>query len=198
MGIYYWFFGSLKKSWFLWALILINFLGSIYGFYWYKNQLADTFPRWLTWFVPDSPTGSSLFTLYLIFLLAGRSIPSLTALAAVTNFKYGVWAVSIILGGWSLGNPPSWPDVMLMVSHGGMAVESLLYSGFYSLKLRHMVPAACWVIANDYFDYFWDVHPWLPDVLNPYVINVGIFTFLLSMASLILIYQLGSKGKTTV
>lgn len=188
--LFSWFMSSLKKSWFLWSLIIINFLGSIYGFYWYKNQLIQTSPGFLRIFVPDSPTGSILFTFFLIALVVGRSIPTLEAFAAVTNFKYGVWAVAVIMGGWMMGGEQHWSDYMLMFSHGGMALESLLYAKFYTIRIRHLLLVAIWTIWNDWMDYMLDIHPWLPSVLEPFDHIVGVLTFLLSLASLYIIYRL--------
>ncbi|GAA4708883.1 DUF1405 domain-containing protein [Brevibacillus fulvus] len=187
-----WFLQSLEKKWFLWLLFVINFLGTIYGFYWYGNQLADT-PTYLRIFVPDSPTGSGLFTLVLLTYLLGRHIPVLEALAGITNFKYGIWAVAVILSGWSLGNEVHWTDIMLLISHGGMAVESVLYSRFYQLSWLPVGIAALWTLNNDFLDYVMDIHPWLPDVLVPYTGIVGLCTVLLSLISISLIWFLNSK-----
>ncbi|HJV46386.1 MAG TPA: DUF1405 domain-containing protein [Bacillota bacterium] len=188
----------LSKPWFLLLMIIINFLGSIYGFYWYKDQLEETWPVLLRIVVPDSPTGSSLFTLFLIALLMRKKLPTLEAFAAITNFKYGVWAVTVILGGWSFGGDQHWTDYMLMGSHGGMAIESLLYARYYSFKLRHVMIVAVWTLANDYFDYLWNVHPWLPSNLNPYTTTIGWFTVLLSLFSLTIFYFLTGRSKKKV
>lgn len=193
-----WLMSTLRKSWFLWCLIIINFFGSVYGFYWYKNQLASTQPEFFRIFVPDSPTGSALFTLFLITLLIGRSFPTLEAFAAVTNFKYGVWAVSVIIAGWALGNEQQLTDYMLMFSHAGMAIESLLYSKCYSIRFYHLFLVAIWTIWNDWLDYMLDLHPWLPSVLNPHVGIVGIYTFLLSLLSLYIIYALVKRNNKQV
>lgn len=185
-----WFIQSLGKNWFLWTLIIINFLGSIYGFYWYKEQLASTHPAYLRIFVPDSPTSSSLFTIYLMLLLVGRTFPALEAFASVTNFKYGVWAVAVIIAGGIAGNELRFTDYMLMVSHGGMALESLLYTRFYSIRLVHMIPVALWTLGNDVLDYSLHINPWLPQVLEPNVNTIGWLTGALSLFSLLLVYLL--------
>ncbi|MEW9669777.1 DUF1405 domain-containing protein [Ammoniphilus sp. 3BR4] len=198
VALFEWLMGSLKKSWFLWSLIVINFFGSIYGFYWYKGQLEQTDPGWLRIFVPDSPTGSTLFTFFLITLLIGRSFPTLEAFAAVTNFKYGVWAVAVILGGWGMGGSQHWTDYMLMFSHAGMAVESLLYAKHYTLGFQHILMVGIWTIWNDWMDYMLDIHPYIPSVLEPYDHVVGWLTLLLSLMSLGLVYYLVMDGKQKV
>ncbi len=187
-----WFLGSLGKSWFLWSLLVVNFLGTIYGFIWYANQLAET-PPFLRIFVPDSPTGSGLFTLVLATYLLGRHIPVLEALAGITNFKYGVWAVAVIVSGWALGGEVHWQQIMLIVSHAGMAVESVLYTRFYRLSWIAVGIASLWTLNNDFLDYVMNTHPYLSDVLVPYTGIVGLCTVVLSLLSITLIWYLNSK-----
>ncbi|BAH43469.1 conserved hypothetical membrane protein [Brevibacillus brevis NBRC 100599] len=193
--IWEWFRQSLGKRWFLWTLFVVNFLGTIYGFIWYGNQLAVT-PAYLIPFVPDSPTGSGLFSLVLLTYLLGRHIPVLEALAGITNFKYGVWAVCIIVAGWLMGNEVRVTDLMLIVSHTGMAVESVLYARFYKLSLLPVGIAALWTLNNDFLDYVMDIHPWLPSVLDPYEGFVGLFTVLLSLISISVIWWVNMKHTT--
>lgn len=187
--VWEWFWGSLGAKWFLWILFIINFLGTIYGFIWYEAQLADTYPP-LRIFVPDSPTGSGLFTLVLLTYLIGRQYPLLEALAGITNFKYGVWAVSVIVFSWILGNEVNWVDMMLLLSHAGMAIESALYAKFYRLSWLPVGLAALWTLNNDFLDYVMDIHPWLPDELVPYTGIVGLCTVFLSIASVFIIWYL--------
>lgn len=191
--IWEWFCASLSKQWFLWTLFIVNLLGTIYGFYWYKNQLAATEPAFFRIFVPDSPTGSALFTLVLFTYIIGKQVPLLEALAAITNFKYGIWAVAVIVAGWSLGNEVRGTDCMLVLSHAGMAVESLLYTRMYKLSWLPVGVAALWTLNNDFLDYVMDIHPWLPDVLVPYSGYVGLFTVLLSLLSISLIWYLNAR-----
>lgn len=51
---------------FLLLLFTINFLGTIYGYYWYRSQLSLT-PDIFLVFVPDSPTASLFFTIVFVF-----------------------------------------------------------------------------------------------------------------------------------
>ncbi|ATO51224.1 DUF1405 domain-containing protein [Brevibacillus laterosporus] len=192
-----WFLGSLKKSWFLWTLFFINFLGTIYGFYWYKDQLADVAAYnapYLLLFVPDSPTGSGLFTLVILMYILGRNVPILEAVASVTNFKYGMWAVGVIVAGWSLGNEVHWQDLMLLASHLGMAVESMLYARYYQITWLGLGIAALWVLNNDFLDYVMEIHPYLPTPLVPYTGIVGLCTVVLSLLSIAIIYYLHTRA----
>ncbi len=56
------------------CLLIINILGTIYGYYWYRYQLEQT-PFYFLPFVPDSPTASLFFVFVLLgFLYKKRSV----------------------------------------------------------------------------------------------------------------------------
>ncbi|ALX47948.1 DUF1405 domain-containing protein [Lentibacillus amyloliquefaciens] len=178
---------------FLLLLFTINFLGTIYGYYWYRSQLSLT-PDIFLVFVPDSPTASLFFTIVLVFFLFNKNIPYIEALAVITLFKYGVWAVvmnflTLLIEG-SLG----WIGYMLMVSHGAMAVQGLLYTPFYAIKTRHIVVAAIWTLHNDVIDYLFEQMPVYSSVTT-YMDEIGYFTFWLSIISIAIAYILTIKLK---
>nr|WP_220186033.1 DUF1405 domain-containing protein [Paenactinomyces guangxiensis] len=180
----------MDRRWFLWVLFAINFLGSIYGFYWYKNQLSVTDPE-LIIFVPDSPTASAFFTLLLLLYLFSRRSPLLEAFASITLFKYGIWAVVMIIWGALLDPGPfldvlAWEHWMLIFSHLGMAAQAVLYSPFYTYQNREILIVAAWTLLNDVLDYGLDIHPWLAPTLEPYDHIVGIFTLILSFTTIML------------
>jgi uncharacterized membrane protein YpjA len=180
----------LERRWFLWTLFVINFLGSIYGFWWYKNQLASTPITWWM-FVPDSPTASTLFTLVLLLWLFSSRSPLVEAFASVTLFKYGIWAVVMIVWGGALDPAPfmdalNWQHWMLIVSHLGMALEAVLFAPFYTYGRKHVMIVAVWTLLNDALDYGLDIHPWLSPYLEPFDHLVGWFTLLLSGVSIML------------
>lgn len=188
-----WFWDSLGKSWFLWILFFINLGGTIYGFIWYQAQLEATEPAIFRIFVPDSPTGSGLFTLVILTYIIGRHVPMLEALAGITNFKYGIWAVAVIFAGWAMGDEMQWQEVMLVCSHLGMAIESLLYARFYKLSWLVVGLASLWTLNNDFVDYVMDLHPYLPEVLDPYSGIVGLCTVALSIISISAIWTINAK-----
>ena len=76
----------------LWILLLVNAGGTLYGYDWYKYQIADT-PTIFIPFVPDSPTASLFFVFVLVAFLLRTNWPIFEALAIITLFKYGIWAV---------------------------------------------------------------------------------------------------------
>jgi len=174
-------------------LLVINVLGTIYGYYWYRNQLAQT-PLHFLPFVPDSPTASLFFSLVLALFLLRRSNPYIEAFAAVTLFKYGIWAVAAIFAGAWLAEPsigamlrrkPVPPaNWMLVFSHTGMALEALLFARYYSFHYRHLFVIAMWVFVNDFMDYVFLLHPWVHPALYPFIPQLGFFTLFLTVFSL--------------
>ena len=194
--LFQWLGQVIFKRWFLICLLLINLAGSIYGFYWYGNQLKET-PAHFLIFVPDSPTASSFFTLFLFLYLIGRQNLYVEAFAAITSFKYGVWAVAVIIAGAWINQPSveamlqmktlTWTDVMLMFSHASMAVEALLYFRVYRIHWRAIAVTGAWTIVNDYIDYIWGMHPWLPYSLAAKENVIGMMTFELSLISIMLV-----------
>ncbi len=180
----------LRADWFCWGLFVINLLGSIYGFYWYKNQLIATEWYWLI-FVPDSPTASTFFTLVLGLYLIRKRSPLLEAFAAITLVKYGTWAVVMILWGGLVDTRPflealNWQHWMLIGSHLGMALQAILYAPFYTFKWREIAGVAAWTLLNDFLDYRFDLHPWVAPPLEVYHLQMAIFTLLLSGFSILL------------
>ncbi len=190
---FFWSRSVLMNRSFLWLLFWCNVLGTVYGYIWYGNQLAYTLehhPAGLLVFVPDSPTASLFFTLSLLFLLYPPSKRWLQrvghviqGLAVVTSVKYGVWAVSMIVAGWSFGGDVAWQDFMLIASHLAMAIEALLYVRFFGFGAISLILAAGWTLLNDTMDYSFEIYPWLPSVLYDYVGGVRIFTFTLTILS---------------
>ncbi|MBS4173262.1 DUF1405 domain-containing protein [Bacillus sp. FJAT-49736] len=169
-------------------LLIINILGTVYGYYWYRGQLSIT-PIQFIPFVPDSPTASLFFVFVLIAFLFRSNWPLFEALAIVTLFKYGVWAVVMnILTKMVSGYLP-WEGYMLIISHGAMAIEGLLFAPFYRIKLRHIALAAIWTLHNDIIDYVYMQFPQYQDLFI-YVREIGYFTFWLSILSLLIAYYL--------
>ncbi|MEX2460798.1 MAG: DUF1405 domain-containing protein [Paenibacillaceae bacterium] len=213
---FFWSKAFLTSRRMLWIIFWVNFLGTIYGYEWYWNQMQETVadkPLWLVIFVPDSPTASLFFTLTLVYLLIDSYIePTIhnsskaadfirgivEALAVMASFKYGVWAVAIILLAAFKGEPMNWQDWMLSISHGGMAIEALLFMRFFRVNLLGLGIAALWIFGNDYIDYHYAVFPWLPDVLYAILESVRNATIALSIITCIIfigLYKLYSHNR---
>ncbi|QHA92297.1 DUF1405 domain-containing protein [Bacillus sp. N1-1] len=187
------FFYLLKSKPFLVLLLLINIPGTIYGYYWYGWQLADTEPIFLL-FVPDSPTASLFFCFVLLAFLFKKNWPLMEGLAAVTLFKYGIWAVVMNALVMVETNQLSPIAIMLILSHLGMAIEGLLFTPFYKIKRWHLVAVAIWTLHNDVIDYVFGQMPRY-SILSDYTSLIGYFTFWLSLVSLTIVYFLAVRNE---
>ncbi|GEN85353.1 DUF1405 domain-containing protein [Oceanobacillus sp. FSL W8-0428] len=178
----------LQDKKFLIILFIINFLGTIYGYYWYGWQLEITPPIFIP-FVPDSPTASLFFTIFLLFFIFGKNIPYIEALGIVSLFKYGIWAVVMNLLTLIVTGSIGPAGYMLIASHLGMAIQGLLYAPYYKIKLRHLTVAGIVVLHNDIIDYVFEQMP-IYSNLTTYMNEIGYFTFWLSVVSILLAYYL--------
>ncbi|MBA4536095.1 DUF1405 domain-containing protein [Bacillus aquiflavi] len=181
-----WIYPILMNRAFLWLLLIVNILGTAYGYYWYKWQLADT-PAIFIPFVPDSPTASLFFVFVIIAFLLGKNWPLFEALAIVTLFKYGIWAVVMNLLVFKVTGELDMIALMLIGSHFAMAVQGLLYAPFYRIKTWHLVVTGIWTLHNDVIDYVFNMLPRY-HMLNLYTPQIGYFTFWLSILSLAMTY----------
>ncbi|WP_449620277.1 DUF1405 domain-containing protein [Robertmurraya sp. Marseille-Q9965] len=177
-----WIYSILGNRSVIFMLLIVNFFGTAYGYYWYKSQLVETPPKFLA-FVPDSPTASLFFLFVLVAFFLGRNWPLFEALAMVTLVKYGIWAVVMNLLVFIVSGEIDGIGLMLMISHGAMAVQGILYSPFYRFKLWHLVITAIWTLHNDVIDYVFLMLPRY-HMLDAYIPQIGYFTFWLSMVSI--------------
>ncbi|RJS59536.1 DUF1405 domain-containing protein [Bacillus sp. PK3_68] len=190
MQYVYWFLANKR---FLLILFFINLVGTIYGYMWYAPQLVRT--DWFFWpFVPDSPTASLFFTIVLLGFLWKKSWGLFQALAIVTLFKYGIWAVVMNVLVLKVTGYLPWEGYMLMASHLGMAIQGLLYAPFYRIKPWHLIIAAFWALHNEIIDYVYMQYPSYPQ-LHLYIKEIGYFTFWLSVFSIFLAWYLTSREK---
>ncbi|MFZ5753112.1 MAG: DUF1405 domain-containing protein [Bacillota bacterium] len=159
---------------FMKTLIVINLLGSVYGYYWYREQLANTpFIYWI--FTPDSPLSTTLLALTLLLFIYGKRVPYLSYLACTTTIKYGLWAVFVNSHYWYISGQWHWEEVMLWASHLGMAIEGFLYLLYLLPGCKVWGVISLWLIFNDYVDYVWKLHPYL--YLEEQLPTVEVFTY---------------------
>lgn len=142
-------------------LFLINLLGAFYGFYWYRNQIAET-PWYSFVVVVDSPLSSLLFAIFLWFVLKGTRVYWLEGLAQFTMIKYGLWAVAVLWLDIYLTGRITFEATHLTISHLGMALEAIIFMRYYTPKLWSAGLALVWLVLNDIVDYTFDLHPYLP------------------------------------
>jgi uncharacterized membrane protein YpjA len=183
-----WLYPLLANRSFLWLLLIVNIAGTVYGYVWYGWQLKET-PAIFLIFVPDSPTASLFFVFVIMAFLLKKNVPLIEALAIVTLFKYGIWAVVMNLLVFNVQGELDWVGVMLIFSHFAMAVQALLYSPFYRFKWWHLIVTSIWTLHNDVIDYVFFMLPRY-HMLNEFTPQIGYFTFWLSMISVGIGYYL--------
>ncbi|HLS66604.1 MAG TPA: DUF1405 domain-containing protein [Pseudogracilibacillus sp.] len=176
---------------FLILLFIVNFFGTIYGYYWYKSQLQVT-PAIFVPFVPDSPTATLFFTIFLLFFIFKKNVPYIEAIALTSLVKYGIWAVVMNFFTLIVDGELVWQGYMLIVSHGLMAIQGLLYTPFYRIELRHLTVASILLLHNEIIDYVFGMMP-IYGSLSTYMNEIGYFTFWLSVATIVISYQLTIK-----
>ncbi len=171
---------------FLTLLLIVNVAGTVYGYIWYRWQLAITEPQFYI-FVPDSPTASLFFSIAINGWLFGKNFKLIEALALITLVKYGLWAVVMNL--WTLVEvgfigPQGW---MLVLSHFMMAVQAILFIGKYKYTYVHVIVAAIWTLHNDVIDYVYGQMPIYSNITK-YANHIGYFTFWLSIGCIAIAY----------
>lgn len=179
----------------LWIVGLINLAGTLYGYYWYESQLATS--KWYYYpFIPDSPTASLFFTIIIFLWIFGRRSRLFEALAFVTLIKYGVWAVvmnALMLNELGTENATlTAMALMLMVSHGAMAFQALLFSPLMTFRIKELVLVAIWVVHNDVVDYVLGQWPRYP-ALAEHIKWIGYGSFWLTGLCLLMGYLLVAR-----
>ncbi|HLR54086.1 MAG TPA: DUF1405 domain-containing protein [Pseudogracilibacillus sp.] len=185
----------LTHQYFLIALLVVNLFGTVYGYIWYESQLTIT-PIYFMPFVPDSPTATLFFTVWILFYLFKTRTPYIEALALTSLFKYGLWAVVMNVLTLIVEGTLSWQGYMLIASHGAMALQGLLYIPFYKFSLKHLTVAGIILLHNDIIDYVFDMMP-IYYSLTDYIKPIGYFTFWLSVLTILMTYWLVIRQKQT-
>lgn len=141
-------------------LVFINLLGSLYGYYWYHEQLS-TIPFYLWIFVSDSPLSTTLFALALLVRGNGLLRRLFQVVAFTATIKYGIWAVVIITHYWALYGNLEFTEIMLWVTHLGMAAEGIIF--LKTLPVERVIGyiSGMWMLLNDTMDYYAGLHPYL-------------------------------------
>lgn len=184
-------------EWWRWAIysrpllifiLICNILGTIYGYIWYGSQLSEA-----AWyyrpFIPDSPTASLFLCISLVLFLFNKQNAIIDALAFMTLFKYGIWAVIMNLILFYHYDDVSINGIMLILSHGIMAIEALIYYPRFKITILGGVTAIIWIFHNDLIDYVLMQFPYYP-FIDSHLELVAYIAFILSSISIILYFYL--------
>ncbi|EOA8498395.1 DUF1405 domain-containing protein [Staphylococcus aureus] len=188
----FWQYTLYQHSW-LMMLLICNILGMIYGYIWYGEQLSHT-PWHFKIFVPDSPTAILYLVISISLILIQKQNSIIDALAFVTLFKYGIWAVIMNILFIIEQGDITVNGLVLMFSHSIMAVQAIY---FYPRLKRSMIGisvAMIWVFLNDYIDYFHLQFPYY-DFITTHVWQIGVLSCCLSVFGLLLYIELNKLLK---
>ena len=187
-----WQYTLYQRSW-LMMLLICNILGMIYGYIWYGEQLSHT-PWQFKIFVPDSPTAILFLVISISLILIQKQNSIIDALAFVTLFKYGIWAVIMNILFIIEQGDITVNGLVLMFSHSIMAVQSIYFYPRFKRSMIGISVAMTWVFLNDYIDYFHLQFPYY-DFITTHVWQIGVLSCCLSVFGLLLYIELNKLLK---
>lgn len=175
----------------LYIIALANLFGTLFGFYYYSDQLLSTDPiLWI--FVPASPIATLLFAASIYLNADDRGLPILDALAFVSNLRYGLWTVFCLIYYSEIfftGNSVGLYGFML-VSHFAMAVQAFILFKWENIGLKALFLASGWYLFNDLIDYSLGTHTELyTEYTLPAEVAAYSLTFLAFISGLLLIQK---------
>ncbi|MCC0939468.1 DUF1405 domain-containing protein [Staphylococcus aureus] len=187
-----WQYTLYQRSW-LMMLLICNILGMIYGHIWYGEQLSHT-PWQFKIFVPDSPTAILFLVISISLILIQKQNSIIDALAFVTLFKYGIWAVIMNILFIIEQGDITVNGLVLMFSHSIMAVQAIYFYPRFKRSMIGISVAMTWVFLNDYIDYFHLQFPYY-DFITTHVWQIGVLSCCLSVFGLLLYIELNKLLK---
>ncbi|HEK6256528.1 TPA: DUF1405 domain-containing protein [Staphylococcus aureus] len=188
----FWQYTLYQRSW-LMMLLICNILGMIYGYIWYGEQLSHT-PWHFKIFVPDSPTAILYLVISISLILIQKQNSIIDALAFVTLFKYGIWAVIMNILFIIEQDDITVNGLVLMFSHSIMAVQAIYFYPRFKRSMIGISVAMIWVFLNDYIDYFHLQFPYY-DFITTHVWQIGVLSCCLSVFGLLLYIELNKLLK---
>ncbi|HDF7532230.1 TPA: DUF1405 domain-containing protein [Staphylococcus aureus] len=188
----FWQYTLYQRSW-LMMLLICNILGMIYGYIWYGEQLSHT-PWHFKIFVPDSPTAILFLVISISMILIQKQNSIIDALAFVTLFKYGIWAVIMNILFIIEQGDITVNALILMFSHSIMAVQAIYFYPRFKRSMIGISVAMTWVFLNDYIDYFHLQFPYY-DFITTHVWQIGVLSCCLSVFGLLLYIELNKLLK---
>lgn len=188
----FWQYTLYQRSW-LMMLLICNILGMIYGYIWYGEQLSHT-PWHFKIFVPGSPTAILYLVISISLILIQKQNSIIDALAFVTLFKYGIWAVIMNILFIIEQGDITVNGLVLMFSHSIMAVQAIYFYPRFKRSMIGISVAMIWVFLNDYIDYFHLQFPYY-DFITTHVWQIGVLSCCLSVFGLLLYIELNKLLK---
>ncbi|UHQ99246.1 DUF1405 domain-containing protein (plasmid) [Natrinema zhouii] len=136
-----------------WGIVAINLVGTAFGFWYYRFQLAQT-PLVMWPFVPDSPGATLFMALSLGAWKTGYNQEWLNALAFYGNVKLSLWTPFVQLVLNDPGGIESWLYWFLIFSHLAMVLQAFVIYRYANFPVGGVAVATVWYGFNDVVDYF--------------------------------------------
>ena len=152
----------------LYLLVFINMFGFVVGIASYWGQLAGVNPAlWI--FIPDCPLYVLLASAFYLGLFRNDLLRCITAIGLV---KYGTWTL-FALAYYSNTLMATGIGWMLFVEHIGMSLQVLLLAKAFDRRI--IAVSVGWFLLNDFVDYAFGLHPYLPssELLAPMLFAVA-------------------------
>lgn len=147
------------------VMILINVVGTLFGFWYYEFQLAST-PLAKIIFVPDCPLYTLLFACFLVLHLTGKKSAMLATVTFIGLIKYGFWTVLVISLYFEYYVASNlFLYALLFFLHIGMIAQAYIIPQISGFSKDALIIALVWFLANDVMDYFFGTVPYLPDYM---------------------------------
>lgn len=161
------------------TVILINIMGTAFGFYYYKYAF-ETHPPYLWIFLPDSPLATGLFAASLLLLYMNRHNNLLALVGSINTMKYGFWTLLVIIYFSDFFLEPSrrFFYYLMFLLHFMMIIQPALIIHKLDLNKSTLALALAWILLNDIMDYVFFLTPlyMFPFQKNDIMIIGGITT----------------------
>jgi uncharacterized membrane protein YpjA len=171
------------------AFAAVNFLGTLFGFYYYMPQFSET-NSFLWLFVADSPLATLSIAISFLMYRFDMQNRFIDILAYIGNIKYGLWTVFVLIHYfqtfWIGNSTPMY--LFLLFSHFGMFLQAFLVQEYSEFDLKVLVGGGSWFLLNDLFDYSLDIHTYVYTSHPHPVSAIAIVAVLLTVIGVILGY----------
>ncbi|BCN88402.1 DUF1405 domain-containing protein [Staphylococcus argenteus] len=188
----FWQYTLYQRPWLIFLLIC-NFIGVVYGYVWYQDQLNHTLWQY-KFFVPDSPTATLFLVISIMLMLMRRQSSIVDALAFVTLIKYGIWAVVMNIIFIIEQGDIAINGLILILTHSIMALQAIYFYPRFKRSVMSLSVAMIWVFLNDYIDYIHLQFPYY-DFIATHVWQIGVLSCCLSVFGLLLYVELNKLLK---
>lgn len=138
-----------------WLIVVINLVGTAFGFWYYRFQFAGT-PLVMWPWVPDSPLATLFMAASLALWKLDRSSEIVNALAFFGNIKLGGWTafVLVVFNDAFLAGTALPMYAFLLTSHLAMVVQAFVIHRYSRFSIPAIGVTLAWYTFDLAVDYF--------------------------------------------